>query len=177
MLYGIKCGNMEPLNDNIIINSLLCFISSAKTDFSKETLKDVSTSFYSHEEIKVAKTELCNLMKKDVIWRRDPDKKRKDLSDVLEYFDELTSKRNNYKFVSNSYKGMPQLGMEMIAPLLINLTTEVSRINEVLPKIMDIKSEVLNTADAVRQVRVEIADIRKMFGSAVDGMQAASKGY
>ena len=139
----------------------------------KKTLKDVAFSFYTHEGIKAAKTEICNLLRKDIQWRRDPEKK-KDLSDVIEFHAELMSKRNNFKFVCNSYKAMPPLGMEMIAPLLLNLTTEINKINELLPKIVDIKSEVLNTADTVRQVCVEMADIKTMFTNAVDGMQAAA---
>ena len=123
----------------IIINNILCFINSARDDFSKETLKDVCFSFYSHEDIKVAKQELCNLLKKDLVWRRDPEKKKKDLADVVDFHEELTSKRNKMKFVCSSYKGMPPVGMEMIGPLLINLSSEVGRINELLPKIVDIK--------------------------------------
>ena len=63
--------------ENIIINNLLCFINSAKDDFNEETLKDVAYCFFSHEEIKNAKTTICSLLKKDVSWRRDPDKKKK----------------------------------------------------------------------------------------------------
>ena len=73
--------------------------------------------------------------------------------------------RNGVKFLSNSYKGMPPLGMEMIAPLLINLTTEVTKINECLPKVLDMKSEIQNTADTVRQMRTDLLDIKKKFSS------------
>ena len=142
------------MDENTIINSLLCFLNSAKVDFSKETLKDVTCAFYSHENIKEAKTTLGVLLKKDIIWRRDPDKKRKDLVDVIDLLEELTSNRNNYKFLCDSYKAMPPLGMEMIAPLLINLSTEVSKINVTLPKVLDIKTEVMNTADTFRQLHV-----------------------
>ena len=155
----------------MIVNSLLCFLNSAKVDFSRETLKDVVCSFYSHERIKEAKTTLNVLLKKDIIWRRDPDKKRKDLADVVDQLEELTASRNNYKFLCDSYKAMPPLGMEMIAPLLINLSTEVSKINETLPKVLDVKTEVMNTADTVRQLRVEMTDVKKMFNDAVDGMK------
>ena len=159
----------------IIINNILCFINSARDDFSKETLKDVCFSFYSHEDIKVAKQELCNLLKKDLVWRRDPEKKKKDLADVVDFHEELTSKRNKMKFVCSSYKGMPPVGMEMIGPLLINLSSEVGRINELLPKIVDIKSEVVNTADTVRQMKIEMTDIKDKFTSAVNGMNAATE--
>lgn len=61
----------------IIINSVLCFINSAKTDYTNKHLEDVVYSFYSHEEIKEAKAVLSNLLKEDVICRKDPDKKKK----------------------------------------------------------------------------------------------------
>lgn len=163
------------LNDEVIIDNLLCFINSAKDDYPKETLKDVAFAFYSHEQIKNSKTTLYNLLKKDITWRRDPDKKRKDLGDIIESHEELTTGRNRWKFLCNSYKGMPPLGMEMIAPLLINLTTEVTKINEYLPKVLDMKSEVLNTADTVRQMRIDLTDMRGKFTSAVSGMEEATK--
>lgn len=160
--------------DEVIINSLVCFINSAKNDFTRETLKDVAYSFYSHEEIKNAKSTLCNLLKKDISWRRDPDKKRKDLNDVLDYHEELTTGRNNWKFLSDSYKGMPPLGMQMLAPLLINLTGEVSRINESLPKFVDMKTEVLNTADTVRKMNMDLIDMKDKFEKAIFGIEEAS---
>ena len=81
---------------DMIIDSLLCFISSAKADYPKQSLKEVAYAFYSHENIKKSKTTLCNLLKKDICWRRDPDKKSKDLSDVLDYHDELVEARKKY---------------------------------------------------------------------------------
>ena len=55
------------------------------------------------------------------------------------------------------------------------MSTEVSKINEILPKVLDIKTEVSNTADAVRQIRVEMTDVKAMFKNAVDGIKAASR--
>ena len=52
-------------------------------------------------------------------------KKKKDLADVVDFHEELISKWNKVKFVCSSYKGMPPVGMEMIGPLLINLSSEV----------------------------------------------------
>ena len=159
----------------IVMNNVLCFVNSAKSDFSRETLKDVAFSFYSHEDIKSAKQELCNLLKKDLVWRRDPEKKKKDLADVLDLHEELTSKRNKFKFVCNSYKAMPPVGMELLAPIIIYLPDEVGRINEIIPKIVDMRAEVLNTADTVRQMKVEVVSIKEKFESAVNGIQAAAE--
>ena len=48
----------------LIINSLLCFVSSAKADHTNESLIEIINSFYSHEEIKAAKVELANILKR-----------------------------------------------------------------------------------------------------------------
>ena len=115
---------------DIIINSVLCFIGSAKADHTNESLSDIVYSFYSHDEIKSAKTELCNILKKDIVWRRDPDKKRKDLNDVIEYYEELCKSKIKVRFVTSNYKKVPPIGLELIAPILVNLVEEITRINE-----------------------------------------------
>ena len=50
-----------------IVNSLLCFLNSAKQDFSSDSLLHILDAFYSHENIKVAKTTLVNLLHRDLI--------------------------------------------------------------------------------------------------------------
>ena len=49
--------------------------------------------------------------------------------------------------------------MEFIAPILTNLSNEVAKIYDLLPKILDIKSEVVNTADTVRDMRVFMKNV------------------
>ena len=78
------------------------------------------------------------------------------------------------KFLSDSYKGMPPVGMEFIAPLILNLSDEMTKINNVLPKILDIKTEVTNTADTVRQLKRDVAEIKTKFSSAIAGIQEAA---
>lgn len=160
---------MDP--PEIIINSVLCFINSASGDYSNSSLQEVIYSFYSHEEIKVAKELLCNILKKDLIWRRDPDKKRKDLKDLLEFYDEFKTSKIKVKLVTNSHKKMPPVGLELFAPILTNLAEEINKINDVLPKILDIKSEVVNTADTVRQMKIDVSDLRNKFSNAINGME------
>ena len=87
-------------------------------------------------------------MKKDIVWRRDPDKKCRDLQDVIDLHDEYVTSKHKVKFVANSHKTMPPMGLEMMAPLMNNLADEIKKINEVLPQIFDIKSEVCNVAES-----------------------------
>ena len=58
---------------DLVINSVLCFISSAKDDHSNESLIEIATAFYSHEEIKAAKVEVTNILRKDLVWRKNPE--------------------------------------------------------------------------------------------------------
>lgn len=147
------------MSKEIIINNVLCFLQSSSGDYSNEVLYDLIYSFYSVDEIKIAKELIANALKADTITRKDPDKKRKILNDLLELFEELKSKNMKIVYVSDSYKKMPPLGLEFIAPLLTNLSDEVARINTFLPKIVDIRSEVANTADAVRNMKFSLANI------------------
>ena len=159
----------------LILNSVLCYLNSAKADHNDESLTEIANSFYSYEEIKDAKTEVMNLLGKDVPFRRGHDKKLMDMKDVTDLLHEIASSKTKVRFVSDSYKKMPPIGMEMIAPLLVNLTGEVARINDMLPKILDIKTEVMNTADTMRQLRIDVSDIRGTFEDAVKGLNEASK--
>ena len=160
-----------------IINSVLCFINSARSDYSYDSLSDVVYCFYSHEEIKVAKEILCNLLKKDIVWRRDPDKKRKDLKDLLDFHEELTSTNKRINMVTKTHTKMPPVGLEMFAPVLTNLADQITKINEVLPKILDIKTEVFNTADTVRHMKIGLDDMTDKFASAIYGMEDAAKDF
>ena len=161
-------------NTETVINSVLCFMNSANADYSLDSLSDVMYSFYSHDEIKVAKELLFNLLKKDLVWRRDPDKKRKDLKDLLDAYDEFKSSNMKVDLVTNSHKKMPPVGLELFAPILNTLAEDINKINELLPKILDIKSEVVNTADTVRQMKIDMCDLKGKFSRAIDGMKEAA---
>ena len=63
------------MSSDIIIDDLACFLSSGKSDYSQDKLCDIAYSFYSHEEIKTSKEKIFAYIDKDLVWRRDPDKK------------------------------------------------------------------------------------------------------
>ena len=63
--------------NDMIINSLLCFLNTASRDYSPDSLSDLIYSFYSLEKIRESKTILYNILNLDQVVRRDPDKKTK----------------------------------------------------------------------------------------------------
>ena len=44
---------------------------------------------------------------------------------------------------------MPQIGLQLITPLLLNFFEEIHKINEKLPDILEITSEIIKTADTI----------------------------
>lgn len=158
-----------------IVNSLLCFLNSGKKDYPYETLFDIISSFYCYEEIKKGKELLCGILNEDVCWRRDPDKKRKEVKDVIELHERIIKSKKQVNFVTDSHKRMPPIGLEKFGPLLTTLSEDTARINELLPKIMDIKTEVINTADTVRQMKVDFVELKSKFTSAVSGLDEATR--
>ena len=116
-------------NEEFINDSVLCFIYSAKPDYSYESLFDVAYAFYLHDDIKRAKEKICILLKRDIVWRRDPEKKKKDLRDLLDYHEEFKEANKHVKFVTVSHKKMPPVGLEMFAPILTNLAEDIMKLN------------------------------------------------
>ena len=70
---------------------------------------------------------------------------------------------------------MPLLGLEKFSPVLSSLTEEIIRLNELVPKILDMKTEIFNTEDTVRQMKLELSNVIKKYISAVTGMEKTSK--
>ena len=149
--------------NDTIINSLLCFLNTATRDYSTDSLSDLIYSFYSLEKIKESKTILYDILSLEQKSRNDPGKKRKEVTDVINAFNELKEKKDRkykYKFLCDTYNDMPPVGLEFIAPILVNLSEEVARINELLPKIMDMKTEVVSTADSTRDLKIEMSRLK-----------------
>ena len=150
---------------DIIIDNLSCFLISGRDDFSIDKLTDIAYTFYSHEEVKISKEKIFNIINKDIVCRRDPEKKKKDLNDLIDGLNELKDKNKRIKMVSDSYKKMPPVGLEFIAPILLDLSEEISKINSILPSILDIKSTVLNTADTVRDYKIDLMNLKQVLNS------------
>ena len=156
------------------INNLLCFLFTAKKDYNYETLLDIIGTFYSIEDIKDAKEKLSCDINQSITTRRDPDRKIKEIKDLLELFDSFLLADLNIKYTADNYKKLPPHGMEFLAPMLATLNEEISKINATLPKFVDIKTCVMNTADTVRQLKIDLMKIDSKFNDAVVGMVEAA---
>ena len=79
---------------------------------------------------------------------------------MIEYYKKFKFSNNNKDvFVSNTYKRAPPIDLEFITPISTNLTEKITKINYFLPKIMNICSEVSNTADTIRNFKSTLVSI------------------
>ena len=141
------------------IDNLLCYLFSARGDISNDALIDSIFTFYSADEIKNSKATLVSALNKHIPTRNNPDKKSKDLNDLLGFVNDWSDDMR-IRFVSDNYKKMPPNGIEVLAPMLIDINEQLMKLNEVLPQFVDLKSEVLNSADTVRNLAREISNIK-----------------
>ena len=117
------------MSSDLIVSNLLCFLHSSWNDYDQDALHDIIVSFYSPEDIVEAKETLFKACVADIKHRRGNDKVKRDITDILETFDNyLKSESSNFKFVSNSYKLMPPSGLDTIAHTLSSLFTELSNL-------------------------------------------------
>ena len=149
----------------LVIDNLLSYVMRACEDLGNDALFDVIFTFYSVDEIVDSKAAIARLIKKDqkdVHNRNNPNKKAKELRDLMDFIKEFVEKDDlRVKYVSDNYKRMPPNGIECIAPLLIQMGEELLKINEVLPQFADLKCEVLNSNDMIRNARLEINEINR----------------
>ena len=142
------------------IDNVLCYLFKAKTENTDEAIYDAIFCFYSIDEIVSSKTTLGETLNKDVHNRNNPNKKSKDTRDLMELANQWDSEIR-VKFVSDDYKRMPPNGIESLAPMLLHISEEFLKMNEILPKFADTKSEVLNLFDLTRNLQIEIKDLKK----------------
>ena len=82
-------------------------------------------------------------------------KKLKDLNGLIEGLCEL--KKINIK--------IPPIGLEFIAPLLINFAEEINKIISLLSGILNIKTTFINTVDTVRDYKINLMNVQQMIQS------------
>lgn len=87
----------------------------------------------------------------------------------------MKQQKKSVIFVTDSHMRMPRIGLEKLDSLLANLTEDKSFINEILPKVRDIKTEVINTTDIDRQIEADFADLKNNFSNAVMGLDEAGR--
>ena len=119
-----------PVQEDIVINGLLCFISSARYCYAEKDLITVCLTFYNGEKISEAK-ELLVLSAKEAATRiRGVGKTRAELKDIVDIFRRFDEKDSSLPtFVADCYKSMPpSSGYEVLADHMVTFLSEIAQL-------------------------------------------------
>ena len=145
---------------NAMINSLLCYLSSARKTYSEQAMVATCLSFYSSDKIEESKEILFKCLDETIPRRRGDNKSKSDLHDMLETLKKVDANKVDLpKFLCDSHGSMPPAsGFEVISEHLLGLVVQVNTLNE---QVRDLKLNSERKDDAVlREMREDVRDMK-----------------
>ena len=145
------------MSENTLINSVLCYTSTARHSQSEQSIISACLSFFKNDEITEAKEILYNAVDEPMSKRKGENKARNDLSDVLALLTKCDSKDKELpKFLCDGYNKMPPAsGFEVLASHMVCLIEEVANLKSEVSKLKTDKG-----SDQTAVIKEELRDIK-----------------
>ena len=145
---------------NLVVNNLLCFISSTINSYDKEIITHQCASFYNENEITTAKSTFFSHLKIKPTWRKGENKSKLNIIDILDLMCK-TDDDNIPSYVADRYNAFPPIfGYESIANDLKALSVEIAEIKENLKNQQVILSRNSENPE-LEVIKEEIIEIKK----------------
>lgn len=146
-----------------VINSVLCFISSSLNSYEKEVIIHQAVGFYSENDIKNAKSTICNHLKIKPAWRRSDDKMRNEVKDIIDLVNQANADGTLPKYVADYYRAFPPLyGYEIIANDIKSLRNEVLDVKETIKETSSTcQCSRSNSPAEIETIKEEIIEIKQ----------------
>ena len=120
-------SNKDP-DKAIIINAILCYISTARHTMKRDEIIRICMTFYSSEDIKNGKDKLFAFVSDTPKRRRGEYRLNNEINDILDTFEKCFDENIKLPiFVADSYNSLPQSsGFDIIAQHMISLVDEIN---------------------------------------------------
>ena len=120
--------------EEMIVNNILCYISTARNTLKNDDIIHVCLAFYKEEEIINAKDLICEIIGEKSKRRRNENRILNELKDIMEMLRTSDEKGLSLpKFVADRYDGLPPTsGFELVA----------NAVNSLLKEIADLRNEI-----------------------------------
>ena len=141
----------------LIVNSVLCFISSAYKDYNVDALKELVYSFYTFDDIIEAKQIIYDILNNEIVSRREPNKKKKEIDDIFEKFESLNDV--DIVFVCDDYKRLPPSGLDNLASVLTSISENVLGLTGSVPHIT---SQVDTLCNEMEQIKIPVSNLKRI---------------
>ena len=117
---------------SIIVNDVLCYISTSRNDLTNDVIKNNVCSFYNCEEILDAKILLFNAVNSTPISRKGEKKENRNVQDILDLFVQCENEGKSLpQYCASRYNSMPATNderylqkMSYITDIILNLQRE-----------------------------------------------------
>ena len=163
---------MPDDTSNIVINNLLCYISTARHAISKEQIISCCWSFYDLNIVKEAKEILFAANNDKPVRRRGDVALKHELEDIYDKFvkyDECNIPLP--KFVADNYSAMPPTsGYELIGSTIVNLINEIAALKEEIKEVKNnnflndiLCNDVKNMKDDIMEINNNMRNLKMQF--------------
>lgn len=156
---------MSYILKNVVINKVLCFISSSRNSLSTEDIISTTVVYYNKEEIEQAKKFLFKLCGEKPIARAScvswPDPCTAHVNDMIEFFERHELKNFAFpRFLADGFDSLPPTGLSRIAESIRGLRDEVSLLRTELNEHRKERMEDIKCLNDINSVQSDVADIK-----------------
>ena len=146
------------------INEILCFISTARNSLAADYIIATVHAFYDFCNVKIAKDLLSKLCGKQSVRRRNEEKFKAEIKDILELFEVAENENLTLpKFVADNFNSLPPTaGFECVAKRLATLTEELESLQAEIKNFREAKETYSKGMEECLNIKLDVADIKIM---------------
>ena len=140
----------------LVLNNVLCFISSARASAPANDIISKAHAFYESAQIITAKDLIFRLINENVVRRKSDDKYIRELKDILDAFNKAEEKSISLPtFVAMGAAALPpSSGFEVIVDIINDLKKEISDLKNKITSFDKVHAE-------LGQIKKQMADMNK----------------
>ena len=158
-----------PEPEEIILDDVLCFISSARNSISSNQITANAVAFFKSDLILKSKDRICSLAGYRNITRKQcsshPNPSTADLEDILSMFEKIVSSAGSAlpKFVCSGYQAIPPISAsEAWTSVICSVRDEITALREQVVELRKATEKDMKALDNVGSIFQDVAEIKQM---------------
>lgn len=155
-------------DENLMINDVLCFLSTSRDTLTSDEAIISATAFYNSDDILSAKKIIFSLCKEKLTVRRScpehPNPTVADIQDIINLLHKHDKGKKVFpKFVAESHNSLPpSAGFLAFARAFNRIRDELSEVKEELKQVKEAKNKENRILEESTDLKQDIADIKSM---------------
>ena len=154
--------NSKEVNNNVYINDILCFISTAMNSKTNEYIIQSCMSFYEVNKIKDAKAILCSFNDERPVKRRGDEAKVNEIKDIIELIRKYDENKISLPvFAAGSFDSLPPgSGYEVISPIIIDLIDQIKLLKDEIQMLKNVNTSNNIEINLLNQLKDDMNEVK-----------------